>query len=185
MAASCAVIRVPGGGCLPCVQPRPPGQRRQARRARPAAQARPAWRRCASWPLSCRPLSWRPIRGGRIKVAVVWQYVFAGDRASYAATVRRRLEHQPDAFTARTRHRPRPAPMRAARPRRCPRPGADGMRYRVPAPYGPSVPAAAAPCQPDRNPLADPVNESQPIRQTITQRANSSVATSSDRVIHG
>ncbi len=67
------------------------------------------------------------MRGGRIKVAVIWH---RRDRASYAATVRRRFEHQPDAFTARTRHRPHPAPMRAVRPRRCPRPGPGGTRYR-------------------------------------------------------
>src|SRR5271166_628848 len=37
---------------------RPPGRRRQARRARPAAQAGPARRRCARWRPICRPPSW-------------------------------------------------------------------------------------------------------------------------------
>ena len=39
------------------------------------------------------------------------------DRASYAADVGRRREHRPDARTARTRHRPRPPLVPAARSR--------------------------------------------------------------------
>ena len=62
------------------------------------------------------------MRGSRIKVAVVWPQVSRRDCVSYAATVRRCLEHWPDALTARARHRARPPQLRAPRPRRCPRP---------------------------------------------------------------
>ena len=124
---------------------RPPGQRRQARRAawpaRPAARARPlagvvpAGRRAAARPPG--PPARHPRQGhGRLAARL------CRDRASYAADVGRWLEHRPDARTARTRHRPRPPLVPAARSRQ---PGPGGMRRRPAAPDDRRVPAALAP----------------------------------------
>ncbi len=58
------------------------------------------------------------------------------DRAGYAADAGRRREHRPDARTARTRHRPRPPLMPAARSRDRVRVECDvGPRYRTIAGY--------------------------------------------------
>lgn len=67
------------------------------------------------------------------------------DRAIDAADVGRWLEHRPDVRTARTRHRPRPPLVPAARSRTCPQPGPSGMRHRPAEPDDRRVAAAPAP----------------------------------------
>ena len=79
-----------------------------------AKAARPAWFQLAA-ELPARPPGPRarhPRQGhGRLTARL------CRDRASYAADVGRRREHRPDARTARTRHRPRPPLVPAARSR--------------------------------------------------------------------
>ena len=103
------------GGCLPGGQP---GARVSAglpRRAQPAAREGPLEGVVpAGRGLSAAVLA--RMRGSRIEAAVVWQHVCAGDWASHAATVSRRLDTGQMPSLPGPRHRPRPPLVRATRP---------------------------------------------------------------------
>ena len=129
-------------------RPDQPAYPRRPRHQRRHGQAG-SWVCAAVLPSRWPPLAAaRPTRGVATPypaTAAVWQHVSAGDWASYAATVSCRLEHGPDARTARTPASPAPAAgaSDASQPMPGTRSGCNAISG--PGTDDPGVPAAVAP----------------------------------------